>query len=209
MKTHSFPSVVGRFVVSSVVILSMVQLVGCTPTDHIAIMLLTASSEANNRQKGLEHGADEYLTKPFNMRELRLRLRNLLGRQQKLREQYRQQFAQPDSPGALVSVSDQFLQRVYQLLEQRLDDSTLSVEWLAEQLAMSRKTFYRKVQSLLQLSPVDLIRQYRLRKSIDLLKAGHNASETAYMLGFESPSYFARVFREFYHQSPTEYLNRT
>lgn len=178
-------------------------------TDHIAIMLLTASSEADNRQKGLEHGADEYLTKPFNMRELRLRLRNLLGRQQKLREQYRQQFAQPDSPGALVSVSDQFLQRVYQLVEQHLDDSALSVEWLAEQLAMSRKTFYRKVQSLVQLSPVDLIRQYRLRKSIDLLKAGHNASETAYMLGFESPSYFARVFREFYHQSPTEYLNRT
>jgi signal transduction histidine kinase/AraC-like DNA-binding protein len=178
-------------------------------TDHIAIMLLTASSEADNRQKGLEHGADEYLTKPFNMRELRLRLRNLLGRQQKLREQYRQQFAQPDSPGALVSVPDQFLQRVYQLLEQHLDDSALSVEWLAEQLAMSRKTFYRKIQSLVQLSPVDLIRQYRLRKSIDLLKAGHNASETAYMLGFESPSYFARVFREFYHQSPTEYLNRT
>ncbi len=177
-------------------------------TDHIAIMLLTASSEADKQWEGLEHGADEYLTKPFNMRELRLRLRNLLGRQQKLREQYRQQFAQPNSPGALVSVSDQFLQRVYQLLEQRLDDSALSVEWLADQLAMSRKTFYRKVQSLVQLSPVDLIRQYRLRKSIDLLKAGHSASETAYMLGFESPSYFARVFREFYHQSPTEYLNR-
>lgn len=166
-------------------------------TDHIAILLLTASSEADNRQKGLEHGADDYLTKPFNMRELRLRLRNLLGRQQKLRQQYRQQFAQPDSPSALVSVPDQFLQRVYQLLEQRLDDSALSVEWLADQLAMSRKTFYRKVQSLMQLSPIELIRQYRLRKSIDLLRAGHNASETAYMLGFESPSYFARIFREF------------
>ncbi|GAB2551724.1 response regulator [Spirosoma aerophilum] len=178
-------------------------------TDHIAILLLTASSEADSRRKGLEHGADDYLTKPFNMQELRLRLRNLLGRQQKLREQYRQQFAQPDSAGTLVSVPDQFLQRVYRLLEQHLDDSNLSVEWLADQLAMSRKTFYLKIQSLVQLSPVELIRQYRLRKSIDLLKAGHNASETAYMVGFESPSYFTRVFREFYHQTPTEYMNRS
>ena len=101
---------------------------------------------------------------------------------------------------------DQFLRRLYQLIEQHLDDSTLSVEWLADQLAMSRKTLYLKVHTLMQLSPIELIRHYRLRKSIDFLKAGHNASETAYLVGFESPSYFTKVFKDFYQQTPTDYI---
>lgn len=175
-------------------------------TNHIAVMLLTASIEQESRLKGFEFGADEYVPKPFHIGELRLRIRNLLNRQQKLREQYRRQFAQPSEPSPLETVQDQFLRHLYQLVEERLDDSSLSVEWLADQLAMSRKTLYLKVQSLLHLSPNELIRQYRLRKAVDLLRAGHNASETAYLTGFESPSYFTKVFREFYQQTPTDYL---
>ncbi|QJW91522.1 response regulator [Spirosoma taeanense] len=177
-------------------------------TDHIPVMLLTASLEPDSRLKGLEYGADEYLTKPFHVGELRLRLRNLLSRQQKLRDHYRQQLAQPDTTETSETVQDQFLRRLYQLVEQRLDDSTLSVEWLADQMAMSRKTLYLKVHNLTHLPPNELIRQYRLRKAIDLLRLGHNASETAYMVGFESPSYFTKVFREFYQQTPTDYVKR-
>ncbi len=184
-------------------------------TDHIAVVLLTASTEQDSRLKGFAHGADDYLTKPFHVGELHLRLRNLLNRQQKLREQYRQQLARPDvaRPDEAISapmqtVPDQFLHRVHQLVEQRLDDSSLSVEWVADQLAMSRKTLYLKVHTLTHLSPVELIRQYRLRKAVDLLRLGHNASETAYLVGFESPSYFSKVFREFYQQTPTDYLKR-
>ena len=177
-------------------------------TDHIAVILLTASVEADSRLRGLSRGADEYLTKPFHLGELRLRLRNLLTRQEKLREEYRQQFTRPDQSAPLATIQDQFLRRLYQLLEERLDDSSLSVEWLADQLAVSRKTLYMKVHKLLQVSPNDLIRQYRLRKAIDLLRSGHNASETAYMVGFESPSYFTRVFKEIYRQTPTDYIRQ-
>ena len=175
-------------------------------TDHIAIILLTASMEQDNRLRGLDYGADEYLTKPFYMGELQLRLRNILSRQQKLRELCREQLAQPDAPAPLETVKDQFLRRLYQLIDQHLDNSSLSVEWLADQLAMSRKTLYLKVNTLTHLSPNELIRQYRLRKAIDLLRAGHGASETAYRVGFESPSYFTKVFREFYHQTPSDYV---
>lgn len=184
------------------------QLKSDPTTDHIAVILLTATLEDESRMQGFRHGADEYLTKPFHMAELSLRLRNLFTRQQKLRSQYRQQFAQPDTSSPLESVQDHFLRRLYKLIEQRLDDSSMSVEWLAEQLAMSRKTLYLKVNSLTQLSPNELIRQYRLRKAIDLLRLGHSASETAYMVGFETPSYFTKVFREFYKQTPTEYTKR-
>lgn len=185
------------------------RLKGDPDTDHIAVVLLTASMEQDSRLKGFTHGADDYLTKPFHVGELRLRLRNLLNRQQRIREQYRQQLARPGVAVApLQTLPDQFLGRLHQLIEQRLDDSSLSVEWVADQLAMSRKTLYLKVHTLTHLSPVELIRQYRLRKAVGLLRRGHNASETAYLVGFESPSYFSKVFREFYQQTPTDYLKR-
>ncbi|WP_421825762.1 response regulator [Larkinella sp.] len=174
-------------------------------TDHIAIVLLSSSADETHRLRGLTLGANDYLTKPFHLGELRLRLRNLLIHQQRLQEYYRQQLAQPDSATPLLSVGDEFLRRLYTLIEQHLDDSTLSVEWLADELAMSRKALYLKVHNLTHLSPVELIRQYRLRKAIDLLRLGHSAAETAYLVGFETPSYFTKVFREFYHQTPTSY----
>ncbi|MVM29023.1 response regulator [Spirosoma sp. HMF4905] len=178
-------------------------------TDHIPVILLTASYDPAKRLKGLTSGVDDYLTKPFSMSELRLRLRNMLNRQEKLRETFRKQLAQPQqpqSPEPLDTVQEQFLSRLYQSLEGRLDDSTLSVEWLADELAMSRRKLYRKLQSLLQLSPHDVIRQYRLRRAVDLLRAGNNVSETAYKVGFESPSYFTKLFKEFYQQTPTDYV---
>lgn len=72
---------------------------------------------------------------------------------------------------------------------------------------MNRKTLYRKVQSLIQLAPADLIRQYRLRKAAELLRAGHNVVETADQAGFSTPSHFTAVFREFYQQTPTEFIS--
>ncbi|WP_338873788.1 two-component regulator propeller domain-containing protein [Spirosoma sp. SC4-14] len=175
-------------------------------TDHIAVVILTAKAAHSSRIEGLQEGADDYLAKPFHLDELHLRLRNLISHQQKLRDQYRQQFAQPDMPSPLNVVEDAFLQGVYQLLETNLQDPSLSVDWLADQVAMSRKTLYRKIHSLTQLSPHDLIRQYRLRKAADLLRAGHNASQTAYQTGFKSPSYFTIVFKEFYGKTPTEFI---
>ncbi|GAB3915186.1 hypothetical protein GCM10028803_61690 [Larkinella knui] len=181
-------------------------------TDHIAVILLTARDEQSSRMQGLACGADEYLTKPFHLDELQLRLRNLLARQQNLRDQFCQPWARPGedltSGAVLPTKAGQFLSRFYQLVESRLDDSALSVEDMADQLAMNRKTLYRKVHTLTQLSPLDLIRQYRLRKAVDLLKLGNNVSETAYLVGFESPSYFIRVFRDFYQQTPLEYLRQ-
>lgn len=184
------------------------QLKSDPATDHIAVILLTASSEADSRYQGFEHGADDYLTKPFHLGELRLRLRNLLDRQQKLRNYYRQQLTQTDQVSSLPTLTDEFLRRLYSLIEQRLDDSSLNIEWLADQLAMSRRSLYQKVHNLTHLSPVEVIRQYRLRKAVELLRLGHPASETAYLVGFESPSYFTRVFREFYQQTPMDYIKR-
>jgi signal transduction histidine kinase/CheY-like chemotaxis protein/streptogramin lyase/AraC-like DNA-binding protein len=191
---------------------------GHADTDHIAVVMLTAKAAQPSRIEGLQHGADEYLSKPFSVAELHLRLQNLMTRQQKLGEHYRQQFVLParsngavDAPAGLPTLmpeinTDPFLVRIYALLDKHLDDSTIGVDWLAGQLAMNRKTLYRKVQSLIQLAPADLIRQYRLRKAAELLRAGHNVAETADLVGFSTPSHFTIVFKEIYQQTPTEFL---
>ncbi|GAB3940821.1 hybrid sensor histidine kinase/response regulator transcription factor [Spirosoma harenae] len=184
----------------------LTRLLKNTPaTDHIAVIMLTAKAAHHSRIEGLQEGADDYLAKPFHLDELHLRLRNLISRQQKLRDQYRQQLAQSDAPQTLDMVQDIFLHRIYELLETHLSDPSLDVDWLADQLAMSRKTLYRKIHSLVQLAPNELIRQYRLRKAADLLRTGHTASQTAYLVGFKTPSYFTIVFKEFYHKTPTEF----
>ncbi len=182
-----------------------------TETDHIAVVMLTAKSNQQSRIEGLRQGADEYLSKPFSVAELHLRLHNLVSRQQKLAAYYRQQFALPTvvytKPEATkAAVMDPFLTRIYALLDQHLDDDSIGVDWLADQLAMNRKTLYRKVQSLIQLSPADLIRQYRLRKAAELLRSGRNVSETADLTGFSTASHLSALFRESYGQTPTEFM---
>lgn len=176
-------------------------------TDHIAVIILSAKAAHSSRVEGLKKGADDYMAKPFHLDELHLRLRNQISRQQKLRDQYRQQFARHGVADSIDSVEDTFLHRVYEFLESHLSDPSLSVDHLADELAMSRKTLYRKMHSLVHLNPHELIRQYRLNKAADLLRAGHTASQTAYLTGFSTPSYFATVFKEFYHKTPTEFVS--
>lgn len=177
-------------------------------TDHIAVLLLTSKTEEKDVMKGLQQGADVYLPKPFHLEELHLRVHNLLSLQQKLQHHYREQLLTEGAPVAVETVQDKFLRSIYAQIDLRIDDSGLSVESLAEALGISRKTLYRKIHGLTQLSPNELIRQYRLRKAADLLITGYNASETAYMVGFETPSYFGQCFKELYGITPMDYVAR-
>ncbi|GAB3925752.1 hybrid sensor histidine kinase/response regulator transcription factor [Larkinella terrae] len=186
-------------------------------TDHIAVIMLTAKAAQSSRIEGFQHGADEYLSKPFSMAELQLRLQNLLTRQQKLGDVYRQRFALPEEPKVLPAelptplpeiTSDPFLMRIYAILDQHLDNPLIGVEWLADKLGMNRKTLYRKIQSLIQLAPAELIRQYRIRKAAEFLLAGSSVAETADRVGFNTPSHFSMVFKDIYHQTPTEFITK-
>ena len=174
-------------------------------TDHIAVVLLTAKTAQPSRMAGLEQGADDYISKPFHVDELRLRIHNLLARQQTLRTHFQQQFSHPDELLQPETLGDSFIKSLYQHIENHLDDSQFRVDELAHEVGMSRRTLHRKLTSVTNLSVTDFIRQYRLKRAAELLRKGHNVSETAYMIGYESPAHFSTVFREFFGKTPTEW----
>lgn len=174
-------------------------------TNHIAVILLTAKTLTESKFKGLSAGANDYLTKPFDQRELQLRVSNLLHHQSLLRKFHNRQLDKSDAL-PIQTTENVFLNQLYQTMEKHLDDTQLSVEDLAVELAMSSRTLNRKLSSLLGMTVSEFMRNYRLRKAAGLLKAGHSVSETAYLVGFESPSYFGQCFKELFLQSPSDYI---
>lgn len=175
-------------------------------TCHIAVILLTAKISYESRLSGLQLGADDYISKPFHFDELETRVCNLLDHQEKQRANYRAQLQQKDSFSQTQETENPFLKTIYAIIDDMIDDPQLGATKLAEKNAMSLRTLNRKLNALIGLTAGDLIRQYRLQKSLVLLKTGHNVSEAAYMVGFETPAYFSQCFKEQYGVSPKDYL---
>ncbi|MBO9613246.1 MAG: response regulator [Dyadobacter sp.] len=175
-------------------------------TSHIPVVLLTAKSALESRVEGLELGADDYITKPFHLPELRLRVRNLLDRQARLYERLRASFAEPAPlPADPETVTDPFLNRLYHILDTRLDDPDFGVTELIREIGMSNSSLNRKLKTLTNLSAVELIRNYRLKKAAAMLSEGITVSEAAYAVGFDNLSYFAKCFRDLYNMTPREF----
>lgn len=176
-------------------------------TSHIPVIMLTAKADRSDKIKGLETGADDYLTKPFDAEELLVRVGNLILQRQLLREKFAQQTLLGRKVESLSSVEEQFMKKVIAHIEQNLEEETFSVVDLANALAMSRSQLHRKLKALTDCSPSVLIRSLRLERAKQLLeqKAG-NASEIGFMVGFSSATYFAKCFADHYGFSPSHLL---
>lgn len=172
---------------------------------HISFIMLTARAAQQHVEAALQAGADAYLTKPFHLAELELRIRNLLVQQQRLRDHFREQLIPEKPPTVIPHLDDIFLQTINHFLEQHLDRTDLDVEQLAAAVSMSRRTLSRKLKTILNIGPNDLIRRFRLQKAAVYLSAGQSISDTAYLVGFETPSYFSQCFKEQYGQTPSEF----
>ncbi len=183
-------------------------------TDHIPIILLTAKSDTSSKLEGLSYKADDYITKPFNVSELLLRIENRLELQKKQRNYIYRKFkllpeeTKADNKKQGDIVEDSFLQKIYDIIESRLDDENLSVEELAAALNMSRTSLHRKIKTLTNMTTGEIIKVYRLNKAISLLHENYNISEIAYKTGFGSPSYFTKCFKEIYSLTPTQYIQK-
>lgn len=178
-------------------------------TCHIPVILLTARSPVIFQMEGLETGADDYVTKPFNIGLLQLRAHNLLVSRALLRERYSRDVTLQPLNVAITSADEQFLSKVMRFIDDNIMEPTLNVEQLARDVNLSRITLLRKIKALTNQSTIEFIRTYRLQKAAQLLQTGHNVTEAAYMVGFSDVDYFRKWFKAQFGATPKEYAARS
>ena len=179
-------------------------------TSHVPIILLTAKAGEENKIEGIKTGADDYVTKPFNEELLKLRVQKLIENRKKLQERYSQEVILRPKDIAITSIDEQFLQRLQKVLDDKLVESSFSIENFSKAVGMSRMQLHRKLKALTGLSATEFIRSQRLKLAAQLLKKSEiNVSQVGYSVGFNDHAYFSKCFREMYHCTPTEYANNS
>jgi signal transduction histidine kinase/AraC-like DNA-binding protein len=178
-------------------------------TSHIPVILLTAMASDVNRLEGFETGADAYLVKPFNTKELQLRVGKLIEQRRKLRERFSRDITLSAKEIAVTSADERFLNRALEVIENHIGDPNFGVDIFGNEVGMSHSQLHRKIQALTNQSPVELIRSIRLKRAATLLKQKYgNISEVAYLTGFNTPSYFSECFQKQFGVSPSEYISK-
>ncbi len=176
-------------------------------TDHIPVILLTARATEEDKLTGLQTGADAYVAKPFNPRELRLRVQKLLEQRRLLREKFTRRFIEPPRPDkSRAADTDRFLRQATQTVMEHLKEESFNVEAFAAAMALSRMQLHRKIKALTGKSTTEFIRVVRLRQAAEMLKnKSGNVSEIAFAVGFNNLSYFVRSFHKQYGVPPSQY----
>ena len=173
-------------------------------------ILLTARAEAEDRLAGLTEQADDYLTKPFDVRELLLRIENIVALRRRLRERYAgPRLTMHPAPIDVAPADQKFVDQVRTAIEANLADESFSVERLATDVGQSRGNLHRRLRELIGESPSDLIRRMRLERAAELLEAGAGSvGEIAYAVGFKSVAHFSNAFNELHGVRPSAWRER-
>ncbi|MBF0575015.1 substrate-binding domain-containing protein [Dysgonomonas sp. GY617] len=178
-------------------------------TSHIPVILLTACSLDEQKVIGFESGADAYIPKPFNANLLNIRVRKLIENRQKMKEAFGNSLINDSKKTSLAESEQNFIDSFRDYVESHISDSELNLDDVAKSIGLSKSQLYRKIKSLTNYSPNELIRIIRLKYAKHLLNSKDKTiSEVAYEAGFSSPSYFTKCFKEFYNESPTSYIER-
>jgi len=175
-------------------------------TSHIPLILLTAKSEEFQQIEGLKTGADDYITKPFSMSVLLLKIQNIISARKKLIERYSNQLMPNITLLSNNDIDKVFLSKILKIVEENISNSEFDSDQLSAKIGMSKSHFYKKVKALTGESVNILIRNIRLQHAASLLKSGKvNISELAYAVGFTDPAYFTRCFTNLFNMPPSKY----
>jgi signal transduction histidine kinase/DNA-binding response OmpR family regulator len=176
-------------------------------TSHIPVIMLTARAGRDNKIEGLETGADDYLTKPFDGRELQVRIKNLIEQRRRLREIFSGKDKGVDPREITVtSVDQRFLEQLLELLESEHANPDFGVPQMQQELAMSKTQLHRKLKALTNEAPGELLRNFRVKRAAQLLRQNEDSvTQIAYKVGFNNISYFAKCFKELYGVPPSVY----
>ena len=175
---------------------------------HIPIILLTAKTNIQSKIEGMELGADAYIEKPFSVEYLQACASNLIQNREKLRRTFAKSPFVAANTMALTKADEEFIKKLNEVIQINYTNPEFSMDDMADNLNMSRSNFYRKIKGVLDLSPNEYLRLERLKRAAQLLKDGENRiSEICYMVGFNSPSYFAKCFQKQFGVSPKDFAS--
>jgi len=179
---------------------------------QVPVIMLTAKGEEDDRVRGLELGADDYITKPFSSEFLHARIENLMAQRQQLQQFYRSQITTSSKPEfslpplEIKSQEDLFMKKLIALMNENIDNFELNIDYLATELGMSRTVFFNKLKSLTGYSPVEFVREVRFERAAEYIRNSElTVSEISYQVGIEDPRYFSRCFKQKYGLTPSEY----
>ncbi|MGB5528361.1 MAG: response regulator, partial [Ignavibacteriaceae bacterium] len=175
-------------------------------TSHIPLILLTAKSEQNNKLEGLGLGAEAYLTKPFDIQELHVRIRSLIEQRKKLQLKYSKgEISFERKEKKLGKLDEEFMNKVMNVVNTHLSEEEFSIEQFGHEAGMSRSQIHRKLKALTGKSPSVYLRSIRLSKAKQMIQRKEaTISEISYKVGFSSPAYFSRCFKDEFGYPPSE-----
>ena len=175
-------------------------------TRHIPVILLSARSASESQREALEEGATDYITKPFSMDILQLKIRSILADREIIQAKYRMNLLSPSVEIAYASADEKFMKKLHELIEKNIGEPNFEVESIVDQIGMSRAQLYRKLNSLTGQSVKEFVRNVRLRTAAELLAKGDlRVVEVMTMVGINNRAYFIKCFKEIYGVNPSNY----
>ena len=208
LRTKPINLVVTDLMMPNVDGLQLTQFVKQSPDlNFIPVILLTSKTAIESRLQALEYGADDYVTKPFEPEYLRARVHNILIQREQLEHSYRERLMrlEPQKPDESVP-GDAFLAKLLDVMNKQMDNNTLTVDDMVDEMGMGRTVFFNKLKSMTGLSPVEFIREMRIKRAAQLLEERrYNITEVTYMVGMNDSRYFAKCFKNTYGITPSEY----
>ena len=183
------------------------QLRECPPLTTIPIILLTAKGDKNTEEQSIQLNVDTFVTKPFEFSTLVTKIDQLIGNRHRMEQKLRVEMISTPVDNHELSLDEKYLKKVTRIIEEHIDDDSLSVKTLCELGGFNEKQLYRRTKQLTGMSTVEYIRSIRLKKAAILLQKGNfTVSEVMYSVGFNNASYFTRAFSSEYGKTPSEYM---
>lgn len=178
-------------------------------TSHIPVILLTSRTSLVYKFEGLESGADDYISKPFNLKEFKLKVKNLLDSQQRIKEKFSADDSYTVFNASLTSLDEELLKKAFKIVENNLSNEDFDIDLFSTELGLSRSMLFVKIKAWTNFTPKDFIQEIRLKSAAKLLELDKiSISEVGYKVGFKRPKYFSQCFKKKYGVSPSEFVKK-
>jgi DNA-binding response OmpR family regulator len=178
-------------------------------TSHIPIILLTSRSSLIYKLEGLESGADDYISKPFNINEFKIRVENLLKSSNRLKEKFSGEEGIFSNEVIISSLDEKLYKKALSIIEDNISNEEFNIPFFCSELGVSSSMLFIKIKAWNNFTPNDFIQHFRMKRAAQLLEQGKiNISEVSYKVGFKNPKYFSKCFFKEYGETPSQYSNK-